>query len=602
MRLWPLGFLILIPLLIILYILKQKSENQVVSSNLLWKEAYKNIEATTPWEKFRKNIMFFLQLVALLALIIALTNPFIKWGGKSYQNLILVIDNTGSMNSKYEGETRIKKAKELGLDYIKSLKSGGQITVISCGKVAKVEIASTKDKSIAEEKLKNIDTKIVSGDIKDSLSIIRSIGKQLESYEALVITDKEIDLSDINGRVISLGTKGKNAGIDLVAHKNVDNLSKVMVKVTNRGDSDYSSDVSLYGDDKLVDVKQVSLKPKESTSLYFDVKDFKGTYFKAELSEKDDLISDNSAYDIVKANNSKKVLLVTEKNVFLEKAFQTIDGIEVMKANSLDNVNSNDKYDLYVYDGVVPKEMPSSGNVMFINPSDNPWFKVSESLKGGEVNIVTDNLEISNKAGLGKEPFSVESYRRLNLTGKAKPFLKYKDEVLGFEGSYDGREICAIGFDLHKSDLGLKADFPILIHNLSSKLLDQGMLPKNNYYGGEDVEIKASSIGSDVTIKTPSGKTVKLLLKTPLKPFGETYEQGIYEVSQTVNSEVKKEKFTVNIKASEEGDMSSESQGEIDKRDKAIKDIRGGLELEPYLLLLAVIIIGAEWFYYKKGY
>ena len=220
MRMWPLGFLILIPLVILLYILKQKSEEKVISSTLLWSEVYKNIEATTPWEKLKKNIMLFFQLLALLLLIFALMNPFIKWGGSSYKNLILVIDNSGSMNSLYEGEQRLKRAQDIGSDYIKGLKDGGSITIISCGESPKVEIATTKDKKLAEEKLKAIKPKSVVGDIKDSLSLVKSMGKQLESYEALIISDKQLELGEINGRVISLGAKGQNGAIDLIVHKN----------------------------------------------------------------------------------------------------------------------------------------------------------------------------------------------------------------------------------------------------------------------------------------------------------------------------------------------------------------------------------------------
>ena len=56
-NLWPLFLLLTIPPVIMLYILKRKYKEEVISSSLLWKEVYKNTRANTPWEKFKKNIM-----------------------------------------------------------------------------------------------------------------------------------------------------------------------------------------------------------------------------------------------------------------------------------------------------------------------------------------------------------------------------------------------------------------------------------------------------------------------------------------------------------------------------------------------------------------
>ena len=60
-NLWPLFLLLTIPPVIMLYILKRKYKEEVISSSLLWKEVYKNTRANTPWERFKKNIMLLLQ-------------------------------------------------------------------------------------------------------------------------------------------------------------------------------------------------------------------------------------------------------------------------------------------------------------------------------------------------------------------------------------------------------------------------------------------------------------------------------------------------------------------------------------------------------------
>ena len=86
--LWPLVFLIVVPVIIIMYMLKQRAKDQPFSSIFLWHELYANHEADTPWEKLKKNILLFLQLLALLLLILALCSPYLLSGGKQAENVI----------------------------------------------------------------------------------------------------------------------------------------------------------------------------------------------------------------------------------------------------------------------------------------------------------------------------------------------------------------------------------------------------------------------------------------------------------------------------------------------------------------------------------
>lgn len=50
-RLWPLFFLAAVPIIILLYLLKPKGTDYLISSNLLWKKLLKNEHARTFLEK-----------------------------------------------------------------------------------------------------------------------------------------------------------------------------------------------------------------------------------------------------------------------------------------------------------------------------------------------------------------------------------------------------------------------------------------------------------------------------------------------------------------------------------------------------------------------
>ncbi len=67
----PLLFLAAVPVIIILYLLKPKGTDYLISSNLLWKKLLKNEQSRTFFEKFVHNILMYLQILTILLLVVA---------------------------------------------------------------------------------------------------------------------------------------------------------------------------------------------------------------------------------------------------------------------------------------------------------------------------------------------------------------------------------------------------------------------------------------------------------------------------------------------------------------------------------------------------
>ena len=285
-NLWPLFLLLTIPPVIMLYILKRKYKEEVISTTLLWKEVYKNTRANTPWEKFKKNIMLLLQILIILSVILALMSPFLNFGGKSYKNVIMVIDNSASMNTLYNDKnTRLDQAKTLAKEYLNSTKDGTNAYVISYDSTSNLLLNGDFNKGNAENIIDKIKSTYASGDISDVVSFVKAIGDGIgEGYEALVFTDKEISLQDLEGKIVYLGNSGLNASVDNVSHKFVDNKVKVIANVTNNGDSLYDGDFSLYNGEELAAVENISLQIGETKTLSFELDSINGDYLKGELS------------------------------------------------------------------------------------------------------------------------------------------------------------------------------------------------------------------------------------------------------------------------------------------------------------------------------
>ena len=591
-NLWPLFLLLTIPPVIMLYILKRKYKEEVISSSLLWKEVYKNTRANTPWERFKKNIMLLLQIIIILSVILALMSPFISIGGKSYKNIIMVIDNTASMNTIYDdSNSRLEQGKTLAKEYLNSTKEGTNTYIISYDGTSNLLLNGDFNKSNASSIIDKISTSYGSGDISDVVSFVKAIGDGIgEEYEALIFTDKQAAISDINGRIVYLGNSGLNASVDNVSHKFVDDKVKVIANVTNNGDSLYEGDFSLYNGEELVAVEGVTLQVGESKTLSFQLDSLNSDYLKGELSRKDILIEDNTYYHVVNENKVKKILLVTDENVFLEKAFGIIENTEVYKTNDVSNITDNDEYDLYVFDNKMPEVMPRKGSILFINPNSNEFFNV---LEGGEIGQATA-VKGSVSSYLEDTQFTLSEYNIIETPYYGTNILTIDDNSIGFKGEINDRKIAALSFDLHSTDFALKKEFPILIYELGEELISTGMVYSNNFKAGEKIVVKSSDFESEINVTYPTGDIKGL--KSGEEVNGEL-ALGIYKINQNDNNE----SFSVNFPTSSESDTSVETIGENDNIVHGKSNLKSGFNLTPIFILLAMLVVAFEWILYKKG-
>lgn len=591
-NLWPLFLLLTIPPVIMLYILKRKYKEEVISSSLLWKEVYKNTRASTPWEKFKKNIMLLLQIIIILSVILALMSPFINIGGRTYKNVIIVVDNTASMNTIYDDKlSRLEKGKLLAKEYLNSTREGTKAYIISYDGNSNLLLNGEFNKFNSESIINNISKSYNTGDISDVLSFVKAIGDGIgEEYEALIFTDKQTSISDINGKLVYLGNSGLNASIDNISHKVVDGKIKVIANVTNNGDKEYEGDFSLYNGDKLLEVNKINLGVSESKTLSFELDSLSDDYLKGELSRKDILMEDNTYYHVINENKVKKVLLVTDENVFLEKAFGIIENTEVYKTSDPNNITENDEYDLYVFDNKMPEVMPKGGNILFINPSSNEFFNV---LNGGEMGQAKA-IKGAVSSYLENTQFTLSEYKIIETPYYGTNILTIDDNSIGFKGEVNDRKIAALSFDLHSTDFALKKEFPILIYELGEELISTGMVYKNNFTAGEKIVVKSSDFESEINVTYPNGEIKELKSGDELKG---NLELGIYKINQNDN----KESFSVNFPSLSESNTSIEEIGENNNIVDGKSNLKSGFNMTRVFILLAILVVAFEWIFYKKG-
>lgn len=490
-NMWPLAFLIIIPIIILLYILKQKVKDEPFSSILLWQEIYKNLEAKTPFEKLKQNILMYLQMLLMLLLIFALMAPVLNKGGVVQENTIIVIDNSASMQYLYEGEdSRLDYSIKLAADEIDGLSENSTVTLISCASEATV-LYQGKDKVTLKRRLKEIEPTMETGNLDIATNVVNSVIAGMSNVQILCYTDTDFaseqwTKSNEQAALIveSIYSKGENCTLDYVNYAVEEAGVDILCKVTNHGEQDVTQDVSLYVDSEIVDVQTVTVKAGESENVYFDKQTFPtdgSVIVKAELSTKDALTADNSQSSSVVANVGKRVLLLSEGNVFLEKALSLDDNVEVYKSDDvgvLSQAVGEESFDLYVFDGVKlpaefdPTSFPENAAFLFLN-YDKDFYESGYITKDTEV---TNTVLLFDESTITKYvenySFGITNAYTYNLPEWGVPFLQDgSGAVVGYYGVADSHNVGVLGFDIHNTDLALQTEFPIFMSQLCEWML-----------------------------------------------------------------------------------------------------------------------------------
>lgn len=585
-------FIGLIPI-IIMYLLKKQHTDIIISSNYLWEKALRDVEANRPWQRLKKNLLLILQLLIFSLIVLSLTKPYIFSATKSSGNTIIVLDTSMSMQGKSKDSTRFDIAKKEAEKLIENLRPDTSVTIIAMDTSPNIILNNTKNKELAKKQISLLKPTNSKDNMGETLSLLKAMVKDIDNYSILFYTDKWIE-TDIDKLFLNyIDGEQSNVAIDNISHSIDTNGITALTTITNYSNEDLTFDLSLYADNVLNDVKEISLSPEESSNVYWQGIDPSVRILRAEADIDDSLKADNIRHHIVNTNPIKKAILVTKGNVFLEKAVSLNNNIELYKTNEItENING---YDLYIFDGLVPTKLPTDGNMIMINPVDNDLF-TDAAMESGEIKALNDELFrfVRLDFSIGKSKYVVD-------TSWTEPVLLINDKSVIAKGQKDAQKYVLIGFDLHDTDFPLQIDFPIFVQNMLDYSLNISTQEKTSILSGESLNIDILPKSKEISAIKPDGEREKLAPPFPLAPYTNTGDTGVYTIEQKLDKEAVTSYFVSNVDTHSESRyeaVSNEMQKEIIEKQKKIK---GEKNISNILLLVAILILAIEWVVYNRG-
>ena len=447
-----------------LYLLRRKYLQQQVPSVFLWRKSVKDYAANRPFQKLMKNLLLPLQLLAALALALALMRPAVS-GGKAGRT-VLVFDVSGSMLTVSEGKTRLDTAKEEALQLIGDLPAEEEITVLAAG--AETErLALAADHETAEKAVQDITCGRDTADMDRALSLADAVardGKEEAGTTVVVFSDNyRPEQMNVRGaafglRIVNCGRGEENRSLYSLEARD----GQAYARAANFGD-ECTLTLVCEADGTLSDAREVTIPAGGTAGIRFDIPET-ARRVRAVIREKDALREDNTAEAPVRHVVEKKVA-VTSDSVFLESALRVRPDLTVLRTET--GALASTEADLYILGSdpmIITRSLPEEGYdeaATAFGPFS--WEETDRGVSRDAAPAVSES-PLTN--GVTMKNVFFRTVRP--VTGGRAAVTLDGERIIAYT-----EDTAVIGFDLHDSNLPLKYDFPVLIQNILDMLLPE---------------------------------------------------------------------------------------------------------------------------------
>ena len=611
------GFAIAIPILL-LYMLRLRRREQLISSVFLWQQVIQDAEANTPWQRLRRNLLLFLQLLILLLMVLALARPFITVPTVSAGKIALLIDASASMNADdMDGQTRFTAAISQALGIVSNMNPQDRISLIRVGEIAEPLTSYTNDKSELRLALNSMTPSQGRADWDTALTLAAAGAAGAENFSIVIISDggtgqaTRLPANIPQPIYLPVGKSADNVAITaLAARARAGQPPQLFAQVTNYGDA--AADISLVIrlDDVLRLSRSGTIPPRSQLPIPFDEpieQNFNtlsaSLTFDNEVN--DFLALDNQAWTVRNEVNARRIFYVSaESSLFVEQALRSLPGMQTFRGNPDNRQLPGDGFDLYVFNNWLPNRLPDGDMLMINPPNSTPLFTLGETIENvSNIEIAASESPIT--AFVDLDEMSLLQFRRVTADW-ADSLIRTADGDILLVGEANARQIAILPFDIRDSNLPLLIAYPILMANLLDWFspADIVSLP-DGLSVGDPLVIQPPLLADSLRITLPDGEVKNLPVEGNALVFADTDLLGFYRLEIMQAGEVtQSQSFAVNLFATGESDITPVAADALSLGGTAAEveanEQLGLQEFWAVLVALALLVLALEWFIWHQ--
>ncbi len=513
--------------IVIFYILKIRLRRQPVSTVMFWKQVLDEQNPRSIWQRLRHLVSLLLQLAMLALLALAVADPYFFWEVRAARRIVVVVDNSASMNATDAKPTRLAEAKRQAGQLIAGMRHRDEVALVTAGTQPQVVVGFTGRQKTVSNGLDAVAATDGPSHVADAVALGRRLlgerqdGKQpevivfsdgrFEGVEALFSSGSQPSTFDPQpsespphpnpllpkaggegtkpekseepltlalspqsrgegtGKVKLhiIGERTSNVGIVQfqVRRSLVDPLGyEILAEVRNASDKPVECRFEVDLNNEPIDVVPLKLEAGGKWSQVFEKTSAEGGHLVATLTHDDALAADNIARAVLPRREIQPVLLVTSGNLFLQKVFEVNPLVKLtVVAEAPEKIPAGT---VVVFHRLVPEKIPV-GQVFVIDPANtSDLYTVGEPIANP---IVTKQDKDSPlMAHVRLDNVLMPEARQLTPTRpdetKILAEAVTKEPIFFAVNRPEGR-VLVLTVNLEKGDLPLRTAFPITVAN-----------------------------------------------------------------------------------------------------------------------------------------
>jgi len=573
--------LLALPLLLIPYLIRRKPKRVIFSSLLLFTEPGTRAGGR-PLGRLRLPLIFFLQLLLLTLLILALGEPVFSL---RVSNVAIVLDNSASMQTLENQQTRFALAQEKARELLVDMGVTGKVDLyLTAPRLEKVrgatfEPAEAAAVLIALAPYDLADTPI---DYQSSLS---QMAKERKYDRVFLITDHPAVGQTDTLRVITVGQPRDNFAVNSfdISHASlVGSRLEATAEVANYSSEDERIRIALRGGGAMIASRELAVsagKTAQATFAGFPTY----PYYEVEIEARDALPLDNRRFAVPPAVQNLRILGVSPRPQALS-SLRSISGVtlDLIAPQEYEKIDRSG-YGLEIFHYATSPVLPANPALFVLPPDENPLVHFAKPVSRPVVSNWREPHPLTRYVNFALFRPAFSRPFRPRISGES--IIESPAGVLVFAAQQRGFRQAVLGFDIFPY-LG-RENLPVSVFTLN--LLDW-------FFQGSGS--KGRVTGAPLTLDAQQGNFLitprgdKITLRPGVNNFAATYWQGMYQVDRGAQRDL----FAVNLKPTSESDLRQPSPIELRDISSAGSKVSTLFSIWPYLLLTSLFLLLIEWF------
>ena len=595
-------YALLIGALVLIHFRRRSRTTFWVSNLQLWQAASQAREAQPMLERPRANWLLAVQVLFLVVVILALTQPVVWIRGAQPRTVVLVMDCSASMNARERGGTRFDLARAKARSLVDQLGGQDRVLLVEARSRPMMRAYAGSERAAVGRALKALYPTQAPSDVNEAVLLALASVRKGEPAEVFVFSDGTQDalLPDKSlvdrVRYVQTGeTDGNLAVTRLAVRSNPLSAydSELFVEVTNLSSQPRECRLELRMVEAVLVDRTVSLAPREKKAYVAALPAGREGIIRATIRASDDFDVDNQAYAVA-GRRKFSVLLVTEGNLFIEKALQVNPWIIGSVARPEEwTAASRERYDAVILDGFVPPVLPPANYLVLRYGQPASLLRgIREPVLLRPEHPVTSLVDLSNVVIEQAVSVEVPPSGVALMAGSGQPLM-----VASEAGAFRAVEL---GFDVRASNLPLTPSFPVLLSNtlqwLGSSFADES----GQIASGTPLRWRVSSGDCDgkADVVPPGGAAIEVPVSDGIVAFEQTDTTGVYEVRCGAVTQ----RTAVNLLNAVESNIRPvvPADDPAPRLAAPAQQARTGTDLHIALLSVACLLWASEWLYSSR--